>query len=72
MSDILIRASLPGDCRWQYDDPSGVAEAPLAVQLPAALRGDVEHAAARDGVTPTEWLLSLVTRKLFPAAAAVR
>jgi len=25
MSDILIRASIPGDARWSYDDPSGVA-----------------------------------------------
>ena len=34
MSDILIRASIPGDARWSYDDPSGVAETPLEVRVP--------------------------------------
>ena len=34
MSDILIRASIPGDARWSYDDPSGVTETPLSVQSP--------------------------------------
>jgi hypothetical protein len=62
MSDILIRASLPRDARWSYDDPSGVADAPLAVRVPETLRGGVERAAARDGQSPGEWLISLVTK----------
>ena len=49
MSDILIRASIPSDARWSYDDPSGVPEPPLAVRVPETLRGGVERAAARDG-----------------------
>ena len=64
MSDILIRASLPRDARWSYDDPSGVAETPLAIRVPETLRGGVERAAARDGLSPGEWLLSLVTKGL--------
>jgi hypothetical protein len=64
MSDILIRASIPGDARWSYDDPSGVAETPLSVRVPETLRGGVERAAAREGVTPSEWLIALVTRGL--------
>jgi hypothetical protein len=65
MSDILIRASIPGDARWSYDDPSGVAETPLAVRVPETLRGGVERAAAREGLTPGEWLITLVTRGLL-------
>jgi hypothetical protein len=65
MSDILIRASMPSDARWSYDDPSGVPEAPLSVQVPETLRGGVERAAARDGLTPGEWLITLVTRGLL-------
>ena len=65
MSDILIRASLPRDARWSYDDPSGVAEPPLAVRVPDTLRGSVERAAAREGLTPGEWLITLVTRRLL-------
>ena len=65
MSDILIRASIPGDSRWSYDDPSGVAEMPLSVRVPETLRGGVERAAARDGLTPGEWLITLVTRGLL-------
>jgi hypothetical protein len=64
MSDILIRASIPVDARWSYDDPSGVAELPVSVPLPEPLRGRVEWAAAREGVTPSEWLLALVARGL--------
>jgi hypothetical protein len=64
MSDILIRASIPSDARWSYDDPSGVAEAPLSVRVPETLRGGVERAAAREGLTPAEWLITLVTRGL--------
>ena len=54
MSDILIRASIPADARWSYDDPAGVAETPLAVRVPETLRGSVERAAAREGLTPGE------------------
>jgi hypothetical protein len=64
MSDILIRASIPNDARWSYDDPSGVAEAPLSVRVPETLRGGVERAASREGLTPSEWLITLVTRGL--------
>ena len=65
MSNILLHASNPGDARWSYDDPSGVAEAPLAVRVPETLRGGVERAAACDGLTPGEWLITLVTRSLL-------
>jgi hypothetical protein len=65
MYDILIRASIPSDARWSYDDPSGVAETPLSVRVPDTLRGGVEHAAAREGLTPSEWLITLVTRGLL-------
>jgi hypothetical protein len=64
MSDILIRASIPSDAHWSYDDPSGVPDAPLAVRVPETLRSSVEQAAARDGVSPGEWLITLVTRNL--------
>jgi hypothetical protein len=67
MSDIFIRASLPGDARWAYDDPSGVPEAPLALRVPDTLRGGVEQAAAREGVSPAAWLAALVSRALSPA-----
>ena len=67
MSDILIHASLPGDAHWGYDDPSGVAEAPLAVRVPEALRSDVERAAAREGMSPSTWLVALVSRSLLPS-----
>ncbi len=52
MSDLIIRALPPRDARWSYDDPSGVPEAPLAVSLPQPLRGGVETAAARAGLSP--------------------
>jgi hypothetical protein len=64
MSDFLIRASMPRDARWSYDDPSGVPEAQLAVRVPETLRGGVERAAAREGLAPGEWLLGLITRGL--------
>jgi hypothetical protein len=67
MSDILIRASLPRDGRWTYDDPSGVPDAPLAFRVPDTLRGGIEHAAAGEGLTPAAWLAALVTRTLVPA-----
>jgi hypothetical protein len=62
MSDMIIRASLPGDAHWTYDDPSGVPDLPL--EVPASLRGGVEVAAAREGVSPTEWLRKLVAHGL--------
>lgn len=62
MSDILIRASLLCDARWSYDDPSGVPDAPL--ELPETLRGGVEQAAARQGLSPAEWLRRLVAQGL--------
>jgi hypothetical protein len=70
MSDILIRASIPGDARWSYDDPSGVAEAPLSIRVPDTLRGGVERAAAREGLSPAEWLITLVTRGLLSRPVA--
>jgi hypothetical protein len=65
MSDFLIRASIPRDARWLYDEPAGVPETPLAVRVPETLRGGVERAAAREGLTPGEWLITLVTRGLL-------
>ncbi|MDX6471735.1 MAG: hypothetical protein QOK22_551 [Gaiellaceae bacterium] len=64
MSEILIHASLPSDARWAYDDPSGLPETTLSVPLPEPLRGRVEWAAAREGMTPSAWLLALVARGL--------
>ena len=64
MSDYRIPASMPRDGRWTYDDPSGVPETPLAVPVPETLRGGVERAAAREGLTPGEWLVGLITRAL--------
>jgi hypothetical protein len=61
MSDILIRP-FPTDPHWTYDDPSGVPDLPL--EVPESLRGGVEQAAARDGVTPVEWLRRLVSAGL--------
>jgi hypothetical protein len=66
MSDLLIRASLPGETRWTYDDPSGVPETPLAIRVPDALRGGIEQAAAREGLSPTAWLSAIVSRSLAP------
>jgi hypothetical protein len=62
MSEILIRASLPPDAHWAYDDPSGVPDLPL--EVPAELRGGIEVAAARAGVSPTQWLRNLVAHGL--------
>ena len=67
MSDMLIRTTSPRDARWSYDDPSGVAETPLEVRLPQPLRGGVETAAAREGLSPSQWLTALVSRSLSPA-----
>ncbi len=51
---------------WVYDDPSGVPEGPLTVDLPAEIRGTVELAAAREGMSPAEWLAQIVRRSLRP------
>jgi hypothetical protein len=66
MSDLLIRSHTASDSGWTYDDPSGVPDAPLEVSLPQPLRSGVETAAAREGLTPSAWLLSLVSRNLAP------
>jgi hypothetical protein len=71
MSDILIRASIPRDARWSYDDPSGVPETSLAVVVPETLRGGVERAAARDGLSAGEWLITLVTKGLLAKPTVV-
>jgi hypothetical protein len=52
------------DAHWVYDDPSGVAEGPLTVNLPEPLRGRVEQAAATEGLSPSEWLVQLVAGAL--------
>ncbi|HTZ05067.1 MAG TPA: hypothetical protein VMB53_04865 [Gaiellaceae bacterium] len=65
----MFLRSLPSgttNARWTYDDPSGVPEAPLEVSVPEPLRTGIETAAARDGLTPSDWLLSLVSRNLAP------
>jgi hypothetical protein len=69
MTDMIIRTSLPQDAHWGYDDPSGVPDGPYEVSLPGAFRDEVEHAAASAGVTPAQWLMSLVARNLYPHAA---
>jgi len=67
MTDPMIRSLPPVRQRWSYDDPSGVDDGPLEVRLPQPLRGGVETAAAREGLTPAQWLLGLVSRSLSPA-----
>ena len=56
------------DARWVYDDPSGVPEAPFTVSLPEPLREPVEHAAARAGISPSDWLALAVSRSLRPTS----
>ena len=51
---------------WVYDDPSGVPEGPLTVSLPEPLRAPVELAAADAGLTPSDWLASVIRRHLRP------
>jgi hypothetical protein len=57
MSDILIRASIPRDARWSYDDPSGVPEMTPSVRPADTHRG---------AVTPRVRLIALVTGGLVP------
>ena len=59
------------NAHWTYDDPSGVPEAPLEVSVPEPLRTGIETAAARDGLTPSDWLLSLVSKNLAPPTLKV-
>jgi hypothetical protein len=35
MTDLLIRATIPTDARWSYDDPSGITETPKPDRRPA-------------------------------------
>src|SRR5262245_7087233 len=70
MSEILMLSSRPRDAHWTYDDPSGVPDLPL--EVPADMRGGIEVAAAREGVSATEWLRRLVAHGLaLPAPKAV-
>jgi hypothetical protein len=60
--------SLKSDAHWVYDDPSGVPELPFTVSLPEPLREPVEHAAARAGISPSDWLALAVSRSLRPTS----
>ncbi len=51
---------------WVYDDPSGVPEGPLTVSLPEPLRAPVELAAASAGLSPSDWLATVIRRDLRP------
>jgi hypothetical protein len=51
---------------WVYDDPSGVPEGPLTVSVSEPLRARVELAAASAGLTPSDWLASVIKRNLRP------
>jgi hypothetical protein len=59
--------SLKGNAHWVYD-PSGLPEAPFTVSLPEPLREPVEHAAARAGISPSDWLALAVSRSLRPTS----
>ncbi len=60
--------SLKSDAHWVYEDPSGVPEAAFTVSLPEPLRDSVEHAAARAGISPSDWLALAVSRSLRPTS----
>ena len=64
---MFSRMELPADGRWVYEDPSGLPEAPLTLQVPESLRPGVETAAAGAGLTPTEWLAAHLSTSLCPA-----
>ena len=65
---MFVRMELPADDgRWFYEDPSGVPEAPLTVQVPETLCPGVEAAAAGAGLTPTQWLVARIAAGLSPA-----
>ena len=63
---MLINFDSPSNARWVYDDPSGVPEGPLTLEIPESLRPRVESAAAGVGLTPREWLLARVSSSLQP------
>ena len=63
---MFLNPPFKSDAHWVYDDPSGVPETPLTVSLPEPLRGPVEHAPARVGISPSDWLAQVVTRSLRP------
>lgn len=69
---MFFRPPLESDARWVYEDPSGVPDAPFAVRLPEPLRGPVEDAAARAGLSLTDWLTLAVSRSLRPSSSTVR
>jgi len=62
----MLFPRLKSKTHWVYDDPSGVPEGPLLVSLPEPLRVPVEAAAANAGVTPADWLASVIRRSLRP------
>ena len=62
----MFLPSLKGKSHWVYDDPSGVPEGPLTVSVPEPLRTPVELAAASAGLTPADWLASVIRRHLRP------
>lgn len=64
---MFVRMELPADGRWVYDDPSGVPETPLTLQIPETLRPGVEAAAAGAGLTPTAWPAAHLSTGLDPA-----
>ncbi len=62
---MFAETTPPSDPRWSYDDPSGVPEeVEITFHLPERLLPPVQEAAAREGVTPSAWLLELVTRSV--------
>lgn len=64
---MFVRFELPADGRWVYEDPAGVPEAPLTLEVPETLRPGVERAAVGAGLTPTEWLVAHLSTSLRPA-----
>lgn len=56
------------DTHWVYDDPSGVPETAFTVSLPEPLRAPLEHAAAKAGISPADWLALAVSRSLRPTS----
>ncbi len=62
---MFAQTTPPSDPRWSYDDPSGVPEeVAITFRLPERLLPPVQAAAERDGLTPSAWLLELVTRSV--------
>jgi hypothetical protein len=69
---MFARPPFESDPRWVYEDPSGVPDAPFAVSLPEPLRAPVEDAAARAGLSLSDWLTLAVSRSLSPSSSTVR